>query len=177
MILSANKTLVRQMKREAGLLNIQAALMEGSRATIPAADIRAYGRAQHVAIMNYWVYFNQNPAIDAADLIIMDDAHVAEYCLHSLYSLEIDYFTHKRLFKLVVTELRERFPEYAVLSEALADDAPPSTKAGLLSFLDQCAVVNRLREIIDSSLDVGEPHHLTDFGFRWHCHPEGIEEG
>ncbi len=141
--------------------------MEGSRANIPAADIRAYGRASCVAIMNYWVYFNQNPTIDWADLIIMDDAHLAEYCLHSLYSLEIDYYTHKSLFKSIVTELRDRFPDYPVLSDALADDAPPSAKAELLSFLDQCAVADRLREMIDSSSDVGEPHHLTDFGFRW----------
>jgi hypothetical protein len=33
-ILSANKTLAQQMKREAGLLNIKAALMEGSRSSI-----------------------------------------------------------------------------------------------------------------------------------------------
>ncbi len=166
-ILSANKTLARQMKREADLLKIQAALMEGSRANIPAADIRAYGRGSSVAIMNYWVYFNQNPSIDWADLIIMDDAHLAEYCLHSLYSLEIDYYTHKNLFRSIVTELRDRFPDYPVLSDALADDAPPSAKAELLSFLDQCAIAERLREMIDSSPDVGEPHHLTDFGFRW----------
>jgi hypothetical protein len=166
-VLSANKTLARQMKREADLLKIQAALMEGSRANIPAADIRAYGRASSVVIMNYWVYFNQNPSIDWADLIIMDDAHLAEYCLHSLYSLEIDYYTHKNLFKSIVTELRDHFPDYPVLSDALADDAPASAKAELLSFLDQCAIAERLREMIDSSPDVGEPHHLTDFGFRW----------
>src|SRR6266699_3816297 len=166
-ILSANKTLARQMKREADLLTIPAALMEGSRPTIRAADIRAYGRAQCVAIMNYWVYFNQNPAIDAADLIIMDDAHLAEYCLHSLYSLEIDYHTHKSLFRSVVTVLREHFPEYPVLSDALADDAPSSAKAELLSFLDQCAVAERMREMIDSSPDVGERHNLTELGFRW----------
>lgn len=117
--------------------------------------------------MNYCVYFNQNPTIDWADLIIMDDAHKAEYCLHSLYSLEIDSYAHKSLFKSIVTELRERFPEYPVLSDALADNAAPSTKAELLSFLDQCAIADRLREMIDSSPDVGEPHHLTDFGFRW----------
>jgi hypothetical protein len=42
-----------------------------------------------------------------------------------------------------------------------------ATKAELLSFLDQCAIADRLREMIDSSPDVGEPHHLTDFGFCW----------
>ena len=75
-VLSANKTLARQMYQEAQALNIPAALMEGRRSDIPAADIRAYQRAQKIAIMNYWVYFNQNPAIDPADFLVMDDAHL-----------------------------------------------------------------------------------------------------
>ncbi len=166
-ILTANKTLARQMKQEAQLLNIQAALMEGSRATIPAADIRAYGRATRVAIMNYWVYFNQNPAIDPADLIIMDDAHLAEYCLHSLYSLEIDWYAHKSLFKTIVAELQQRFPEYPVLADALAEDTPASTTTELLSFLDQVELADRIREIIDTSPDLRDEQQLTDFGYRW----------
>ncbi len=166
-ILTANKTLARQMKHEAELLNIRAALMEGRRATIPAADIRAYGRATRVAIMNYWVYFNQNPAIDPADLIIMDDAHLAEYCLHSLYSLEIDWYGHKSLFKTIVAELLQRFPEYPVLADALAEDTPASTTTELLSFLDQVELADRIREIIDTSPDLEDGQQLTDFGYRW----------
>jgi len=116
--------------------------------------------------MNYWVYFNQNP-IDAADLIIMDDAHLAEHCLHTLYSLEIDWYSHKSLFKTIVAELIGRFPDYPVLLDALADDAPLSARTELLSFLDQCAVADRLREIIDSSPDLDKGSQFTDFGFRW----------
>jgi superfamily II DNA or RNA helicase len=41
-ILSANKTLARQMAKEADELHIPAALMEGTRADIPAREIRAY---------------------------------------------------------------------------------------------------------------------------------------
>jgi superfamily II DNA or RNA helicase len=57
-ILSANKTLARQMQQEAEALKIPSVLMEGRRVDIPAVDIRAYQRFQKIAIMNYWVYFN-----------------------------------------------------------------------------------------------------------------------
>jgi hypothetical protein len=163
-ILSANKTLARQMLQESQALNIPAVLMEGRGIDIPAGDKRAYQRATKVAIMNYWVYFNQNPIIDPADLIVMDDAHLAEHCLHSLYSVEIDKFLHENLFKTLITELRERFPEYSVLTDALADDAPPTCPTELLSFIDQVAVADRFREIIDSSPNLRSD---TDLRFRW----------
>lgn len=160
-ILSANKTLARQMHAEANALGIPARLMEGRGAEIPAADRRAYQRARCVAIMNYWVYFNQNPVVDPADLLIMDDAHLAEHCLHSLYSLEISKIKNQKLFEDVVRELASRFPEYAVLADALSDAAPPSASAELLSFIDQVEISTRLTEIIDAaSADV-------DFEFRW----------
>ena len=93
-VLSANKTLARQMESEASELGIPAVLMEGTGPSIPVRDRRSYHRSQNVAVMNYWVYFNQNPVVDSADLLIMDDAHLAEHCLHSLWSVEIDCYTH-----------------------------------------------------------------------------------
>jgi Type III restriction enzyme, res subunit len=84
-VLSANKTLARQMVAEAAALGAPAVLMEGPGRDIPGADKRAYHRANSIAVMNYWVYFNQNPVLDPADLLVMDDAHLGEHCLHSLY--------------------------------------------------------------------------------------------
>jgi RAD3-like DEAD/DEAH box helicase len=163
-ILSANKTLARQMVNEAGALGVPAVLMEGPGRSIPGADKRSYQRAQSVAVMNYWVYFNQNPVIDPADLLVMDDAHLAEHCLHSLYSVEIDKYQHDALFTTLMTELRARFPEYSVMTDALADDTPSISPAELLSFLDQVEVADRIREIIDSSPALQAD---TDLRFRW----------
>jgi hypothetical protein len=101
------------MEHEANTLGIRAIRMEGPGSSIPAADKRSYHRARAVAIMNYWVYINQHPVIDPAHLLIMDDAHLAEHCLHSLYSVEISRFAHKALFDALVTELAARFPEYS----------------------------------------------------------------
>ncbi len=163
-ILSANKTLARQMLGESKALGVPAVLMEGAGANIPARDKRAYQRATHVAIMNYWVYFNQNPVIDPAGLVVMDDAHLAEHCLHSLYSVEIRRSSHESLFKGLVEELLDKFPDYSILVDALADDAPIAGATELLSFIDQTIVADRLRQVIDVSpyLDTD-----TDLGFRW----------
>jgi hypothetical protein len=163
-ILSANKTLARQMLRESQALGMPAVLMEGAGVDIPASDKRAYQRANRTAIMNYWVYFNQHPVIDPADLIIMDDAHLAEHCLHSLYSVEISKHRDEDLFKTLIVELLNRFPEYSVLNDALADDLPGTCPTELLSFIDQVDIADRFREICDSSTCLNTN---TDLRFRW----------
>jgi hypothetical protein len=163
-ILSANKTLARQMEMEAQQLGIPAVLMEGRGIDIPSRDKRDYHRANKVAVMNYWVYFNQNPMVDNADLLVMDDAHLAEHCLHSLYSVEIDRYEHNNLFKALVTELVNRFPEYKVLQDALDDNPSPTTPPELLSFIDQVSIAQRLKEIIDVSPQLETD---VDLKFRW----------
>ncbi len=172
-ILTANKTLARQMERMAGLLRVPAVRMEGSGPSIPAQDKRAYHRAQSLGIMNYWVYFNQNPVIDTAGLLIMDDAHLAEHCLHSLFSVEISRAEHKNLFETLVTELAARFPEYAVLQDACDPQKSLSAPTELFSFLDQALVVERIREIVDSSPSI---ESNQDLRFRWRRLRDKLEE-
>jgi hypothetical protein len=172
-VLTGNKTLARQMEQEANTLGIPAVRMEGPRNLIPAADKRKYQRKTAVAIMNYWVYFNQNPVIDPADLLIMDDAHLAEHCLHSLYSIEIDRFKHPVLFGTLANEIGERFPEYTVVQDARDPGSPSSAPTELFSFIDQSQVVNRLREIIDAAPEANQD---TDLRFRWERWRNRIEE-
>lgn len=164
-ILTGNKTLARQMEREAESLRIASVRMEGPGSEMPSRSKRAYHRAQAIAIMNYWVYFNQNPVIDPAHLLFMDDAHLAEHCLHSLYSVEINRYAHQSLFETLVTELSTRFPEYSVLQDALDESAPHTTPTELMSFLDQYDVSDRVREIIDASAVLNTDNDLR---FRWH---------
>ena len=150
------------MAEEAHELGIPVAYMEGRGEDIPVANLRAYQRARSVGIMNYWVYFNQNPVVDPTDLLVMDDAHLAEHCLHSLYSVEISRHRHPQLFATLVQELQARFPEYGVLSDALSDSAPPDSNAELMSFIDQDEGAQRIQEILDAY--AGNDNDLT---FRW----------
>ena len=163
-ILSANKTLARQMLEESQELGIPSVLMEGPGHAILNSVKRRYQRGQAIGIMNYWVYFNQNPVIDPADLLIMDDAHLAEHCLHSLYSVEITRFTHSELFEALVSELHQRFPEYSVLADALDSDLESNKPPELLSFIDQTLISARIEEIIDASPTLKSN---SDLRFRW----------
>ena len=81
----------------------------------------------------------------------MDDAHLAEHCFHSLWSVEIDKYTHSSLFNSIVAELVHLFPEYTVLHDANEEVPHSLTPPELLSFIDQVAVSERLKEIVDSS--------------------------
>src|SRR5258708_12370130 len=65
-ILSANKTLARQMVREAQSLNIPVVLMEGRGSTIPAMVTRAYPPARSIAVLNSSLYFTQYPLTNPA---------------------------------------------------------------------------------------------------------------
>lgn len=163
-ILSANKTLARQLKKEADHLGIEIVLMEGSGDGIPPKDKRSYKRAKKIAVMNYWIYFNQNPKIDSADLLIMDDAHLAEFCLNSLYSFEINRFEHENLFRELVGELSSTYPEYKVLQNALDDNIPSDAPPELFSFIDQLRFEARLKEIVGNSQAISEN---LDLSFRW----------
>ena len=163
-ILSANKTLARQMEMEAQQLGIPAVRMEGAGRQLLPRDRRDYNRARKIGVMNYWVYFNQNPVVDPADFLVMDDAHLAEHCLHSLWSVDINRHKHKDLFDALILELARNFPEYTVLTDALEDTPLATTTPELLSFIDQARIADRLREIIDGSPLLEAD---TDLKFRW----------
>jgi len=104
-VLTGNKTLARQMEAEGKALGVPVERFEGAGRSIPLPRRRKYRRAQAIGVMNYWVMFNQNPVIDSADLLVIDDAHLAESALDSLFSVEIDRYAHQTLFDELVREL------------------------------------------------------------------------
>lgn len=97
-------------------------------------------------------------------LVVMDDAHLAEHCLHSLCSLEINRFEHSSLFAKLVLELSNRFPEYGSLQDARDPSVPSTASTELLSFLDQAQVVSLVRDVIDAS---SEAQTDQDLKYRW----------
>ena len=151
------------MYQEAQALNIPAASWKADVRIFPRPTSRSSGAEDrdHELLG----VLHQNPAIDPADFLVMDDAHLAEHCLHSLFSVQISAHSHESLFKTLVSELRERFPEYTVLSDALAgSEAASGTPPELLLFVDQELIVERVREIIDASPSLKTE---TDLAFRW----------
>ena len=53
------------------------------------AKLDDYHQAQAVGVMNYWVYFNSKPVPQPLNLVIFDDAHLAEQPLSGLQTLRI----------------------------------------------------------------------------------------
>lgn len=171
-VLTGNKTLARQMEREGQQLGVPVVRFEGAGNTIPLPDRRRYRRAEAIAVMNYWVMFNQNPVVDSADLLVVDDAHLAEGALDSLFSVEIDRFAQPVLFQALVSDLAQAFPDYATFQDALTD-TPSRTGTELLSFLDQSAFVDRFRAVVDSAAELQTD---TDLRFRWDRVRERLHE-
>ena len=64
----------------------------------PPASLAAYHDAKAIGLMNYWTYFNTNPKVEPADLVVFDDAHLAEQPLSGLFGLRIDRSTRGRLY-------------------------------------------------------------------------------
>jgi hypothetical protein len=162
-VLTGNKVLARQMESEGQRLGVPVVRFEGEGSSIPLPARRLYRRAGAIAVMNYWVMFNQNPVIDSADLLVIDDAHLAEGALDSLYSVEIDRYDHPALFLSLVQDMAQAFPDYAALQDALAD-GPPRAGTELLSFLDQATYADRLRAKIDTAAEL---RTSSDLRFRW----------
>jgi Helicase C-terminal domain len=162
-ILTGNKQLARQMEREAVDLGVEVVRMEGSGTEIPVSHRRAYNRGSAIGVMNYWVYFNQNPVVDPAELLVLDDAHLAEGAFDSLYSCVVDRFKHSQLHSRLASDLSARLPDYPTLADASLG-LTGTSGAELISFLDQAPLVSQIREIIDGSEEIRTD---TDLGFRW----------
>ena len=171
-VLTGNKTLAGQMEREGQQLGVPVVRFEGAGSTIPLPERRRYRRQQAIAVMNYWVMFNQNPVVDSADLLVIDDAHLAEAALDSLFSVEIDRYAHPLLFEALVRDLAQEFPDYATFQDALTE-APSRAGTELLSFLDQSAFVDRFRALVDSAAELQTD---TDLRFRWERVRERLHE-
>ncbi len=142
------------MEKEGDDLGVDVARMEGRGQDIPLGLRRQYRRGSAIGVMNYWVMFNTNPVVDSADLLIVDDAHLAESALEGGFSVRIDRYAHPQLFSELVGELAARLPDYASLADARAESENPRSGVELMSFLDQHRVEGRMREIINGSAEL-----------------------
>ena len=160
-VLTANKTLASQMEAHGQLLGVPISRLEGSRDDIPSPSVRVINRCQAIGVMNYWVYFNQNPVLDIADLVVMDDVHLADGALQSLFSVEITRWEHPQLFQRLADLLGELLPGYAGVRDAANATNDPLSPTDLIAPHDHVAVIDQLSAIISGSQPQG------DLGFRW----------
>jgi hypothetical protein len=152
-VLCANVALAKQFQAEAESLNIRAVVFEGGEAaTYVPGDVRAYERAEAIGIMNYWVYFNTSPRIKPAQILIFDDAHLAEGALSGLTELSVSSLNteHEECFDRLVEVLAGALPESRALRDLKNDTIHPDTPTDLVSFFDAIGLEEKVRNILEA---------------------------
>jgi hypothetical protein len=148
--LTGTKQLAEQVEDQAaGLPNLRVERFYGGH--YPGSALDDYHQAQAVGVMNYWVYFNASPKVQPADLLIFDDAHLAEQPLTSLSSLRIGRDSEKALYCQLCDIVLAHSGAYAGLQAMRDGAAPGSTPPELLAFNDWSHVAAAAASAIDAS--------------------------
>lgn len=129
------------------------------------AKLDDYHQAQAVGVMNYWVYFNSKPVPKPADLVIFDDAHLAEQPLSSLQTLRIPdkLGPGRELYRTVCDLVVAHTDAYPGLQAMRDGTARPGTPPELLSFSDWAAIATAARDAVEASPYVGD----KDIKYVW----------
>ncbi len=167
-ILTGNKVLARQLEGEAHDLGTPTVRFEGRAVQFVPRDLRAYSRCQAIGVMNYWVYINQNPAVEPADYLVLDDAQLAEGALLSLYSARIGRREHGELF----AEAMKLIAQYS--DSQVADDMVKGIEAGpwgptdLVPFSAQFEMWEEFEALLSMKIaEAPEDLDWKDLSFRW----------
>lgn len=156
--LTGNRMLATQVVGQATLLpGLEIRRFEGRH--YPGADLDDYHQAHAVGVMNYWVYFNSSPKVEPADLVIFDDAHLAEQALAGLFTASILRSTSagRQLYETVCDLVLQRSPNAYPTLKALRDGAAPfGGPPELLAFNDWSAISTDVDQAIASSAYLNE---------------------
>ena len=149
--LTGTRQLAQYVMDEADILGLDSVLFSGGK--YGGQSLSEYHDAQTVGIMNYWVYFNSNPRPRPADLIIFDDAHLAEQPLVGMYKLRIPRALDgsSELYVTLYDLVLARTDNYRSLQAMKDGTAEYGTPPELLAFSDWAAVAAEAQRAISSS--------------------------
>jgi len=153
--LAGNKQLARQVERQARDLSIPVVRFQGSKYDWDSDRVTDYAWGEAIAVANYWNYFNENPGLGPAGLLILDDVHLLESPLRGFFTTEIK--PPSPLYRELLAHIVTRFPYYGLAADLLAGTTPPGPPE-MLAFVDSAEIAPELRAMIDARLeDGGEP--------------------
>jgi hypothetical protein len=149
--LTGTRHLAEQVKEEADRLGLETVRFASKQ--YGGAKLDDYHQARVVGVMNYWVYFNSRPVPQPADVVIFDDAHLAEQPLSSLQTLQVPNRKGpvRALYRDICDLVLAHSDAYAGLRAMQEGMAAPGTPPELLSFNDWSAVSGAVRDAIESS--------------------------
>ncbi|MYC84366.1 MAG: hypothetical protein F4X18_02470 [Acidimicrobiia bacterium] len=150
--LTGTRQLAQYVREEAIALGLDSVLF--SAGNYGGQSLSDYHDAQTVGIMNYWVYFNSNPRPQPADLLILDDAHLAEQPLVGMYKLRIPRTLDDsaELYTSLCDLVLANTNRYRSLQAMRDGTAELGTPPELLAFSDWDAVAAQAQRTINSSM-------------------------
>ena len=151
--LTGTRQLADQVMGQAGAITGLAAC-RFSGGNYRGADLDDYHQAQAVGVMNYWVYFNSSPRVEPADIVIFDDAHLAEQPLAGMFTLRIARKTAggRALYETLCDLVLQNAPDSYPLLKPLRDGAaPPGSPPELIAFNEWSAIAGSGSNAIDES--------------------------
>lgn len=149
--LTGTRQLAEQVHREATELGLDVVRFESG--DYGGAQLDDYHQAQALGVMNYWVYFNSKPVPQPADLVIYDDAHLAEQPLSGLRTIRIPTTkgAARDLYRTICDLAAAHTDAYPGLRAMRDGTARPGTAPELLSFADWSAIASPVRDAIEAS--------------------------
>jgi hypothetical protein len=118
----------------------------------PPADLAAYHDAHAVGVMNYWTYFNTNPKVEPADLVIFDDAHLAEQPLAGLFAIRIERVRQPELYVRICDLVLAHTELYSSIELMREGAAGLTTPPELLAFSHWAAIADSAADILTAGL-------------------------
>lgn len=147
-MLEGTRQLARQAFDEAGSLGVPATHFAGKKKDWPKADLLAWQKSERIAILNYWGYMNSSPGLPPAEVLVLDDAHLAEYRLLDLFSARILQREAPELFNKVLQLIHDLRPGRYTLVEDLIRERDGVSGALLLPFHDFFAIRDSLVQLL-----------------------------
>ncbi|MEC3952902.1 helicase C-terminal domain-containing protein [Nocardia sp. CDC153] len=151
--LTGNRLLATQVQTEAcALPGIDVHRFESG--YYPGAHLSDYHQAQAVGAMNYWTYFNHRPRVEPAELVIFDDAHLAEQPLADLFTLRIPRAAgggtslYREICDLILQQTSAAYPTLQALRDGTT---PPGSPPELITFNDWSVVSSSAADSIGQS--------------------------
>ena len=131
-------------------------IVQFSGGNYPPGALARYNSAQALGVMNYWVYFNSSPKVEPADVVIFDDAHLAEQPIAGMFAIRIGADDQPRLYDAVCDLVLANSSLYPSVELMRDRAAGPTTAPELLAFSDLDTIAGPLITLLDEQLPPAE---------------------
>lgn len=155
--LCPTRQLARQTAAKLTEYGIENVLLTGRVPTWNAIDRARYSSGQAIAVSVYSHVFNSNPALDDAQLLLLDDAHAAGSAVAGPWSLEISRSTEPSAYHDMLSALTEALdPQVLVNLRTDADDGQYRNLVHLVSPMGVAAQSLHLERVLATAKAAGK---------------------